>query len=167
MTKADKRWPEHVYVDEMGLYPSKLNKWETRVIEQQLVKKGEVVAWLRNPPRKPWSVTIPYSQGGEDHPQYPDFLVLRRTRKGDIVVDLLEPHMTDLADAAAKAYGLAKYADRHADQFGRIEFIVVDEDDNVVSLDLNDERWRKKVLVFTEGGDAEKLRALLKEAAAS
>lgn len=167
VTKADKRWPQHVYVDEMGLYPSKLNKWETRVIEQQLAKKGEVVAWLRNPPRKPWSVTIPYSQGGEDHPQYPDFLVLRRTRKGDIVVDLLEPHMTDLADAAAKAYGLAKYADRHSDQFGRIEFIVVDEDDNVVSLDLNDERWRKKVLVFTEGGDAEKLRALLREAAAS
>lgn len=167
VTKADKRWPEHVYVDEVGLYPSKLNKWETRVIEQQLAKKGEVIAWLRNPPRKPWSVTIPYSQGGEDHPQYPDFLVLRRTRKGDIVVDLLEPHMTDLADASAKAYGLAKYADRHADKFGRIEFIIVDEDDNVVSLDLNDERWRKKVLVFTEGGDAEKLRALLKEAAAS
>ncbi len=37
----------------------------------------------------------------------------------------------------------------------------------MVSLDLNDERWRKKVLVFTEGGDAEKLRALLREAAAS
>lgn len=166
VTKADKRWAEHVYVDETGLFPSKLNKWETRVIERQLAKKGEVVAWLRNPPRKPWSVTIPYSQGGEDHPQYPDFLVLRRTRKGDIVVDLLEPHMTDLADASAKAYGLAKYADRHADRFGRIEFIVVDEDDNVVSLDLNDERWRKKVLVFTEGGDAEKLRALLREAAA-
>ncbi len=167
VTKADKRWPKHVYVDEVGLYPSKLNKWETRVIEQQLAKKGEVIGWLRNPPRKPWSVTIPYSQGGEDHPQYPDFLVLRRTRKGDVVVDLLEPHMTDLADAAAKAYGLAKYADRHADQFGRIEFIVVDDDDNVVSLDLADERWRKKVLVFTEGGDAEKLRALLREAAAS
>lgn len=166
VTKADKRWPEHVYVDELGLYPSKLNKWETRVIEQQLAKKGDVVAWLRNPPRKPWSVTIPYSQGGQDHPQYPDFLVLRRTRKGDVVVDLLEPHMTDLSDAAAKAYGLAKYADRHADSFGRIEFIVIDDDDNVVSLDLADERWRKKVLVFTEGGDAEKLRALLREAAA-
>lgn len=166
VTKADKRWSEHVYVDEVGLYPSKLNKWETRVIEQQLAKKGEVVAWLRNPPRKPWSVTIPYSQGGEDHPQYPDFLVLRRTRKGDIVVDLLEPHMTDLADASAKAYGLAKYADRHADRFGRIEFIVVDEDDNVVSLDLIDERTRKKVLVFTEGGDAEKLKALLRDASA-
>lgn len=111
-------------------------------------------------------MTIPYSQGGEDHPQYPDFLVLRRTRKGDIVVDLLEPHMTDLADASAKAYGLAKYADRHADRFGRIEFIVVDEDDNVVSLDLIDERTRKKVLVFTEGGDAEKLKALLRDASA-
>jgi hypothetical protein len=30
-----------------------------------------------------------------------------------------------------------------------------------------DERWRKKVLVFTEGGGVEQLKALLKEAAAS
>jgi type III restriction enzyme len=166
VTKADKRWLKHIYVDDAAQYPSKFNKWETKVIEQQLAKKGEVVAWLRNPPRKPWSLTVPYWRGGEEHPQYPDFLVLRRTQKGAIVVDLLEPHMTDLADAAAKALGLAKYADQHADQFGRIEFIVVDGDD-VVSLDLTDERWRKKVLVFAEGGDSEKLKALLEEAAAS
>jgi type III restriction enzyme len=166
VTKADKRWLRHVYVDEAGMYPSKFNKWETKVIEQQLAKKREVVGWLRNLPRKPWSLTIPYWRGGEEHPQYPDFLILRRTGKGEVIVDLLEPHMTDLADAAAKALGLAKYADRHADRFGSIEFIVVDGDD-VVSLDLTDERWRKKVLVFAEGGDPEKLKALLEEAAGS
>lgn len=165
-TKADRLWPEHVYVDEANLYPGKFNKWETQVIEQQIAKKGEVVAWLRNPPRKPWSLTIPYSQAGEDRPQYPDFLVLRRTRKGDLQVDLLEPHTTSLSDAAAKARGLARYAQDHPDQFGRIELIVVDGG-NVASLDLMDERWRKKVLLFTEGGGAEQLKALIKEAAAS
>jgi type III restriction enzyme len=165
VSKAERSWPKHVYVDDAQLYPAKFNKWETKVIEQQLSRKGEVVAWLRNPPRKPWSLTVPYWRGGEEHPQYPDFLVVRRTKKGELVVDLLEPHMTDLADAAAKALGLAKYADQHADQYEHIEFIVVHGDD-VISLDLADERWRKKVLVFAEGGDAAKLEALLKEAAA-
>lgn len=163
-TAAEKRWKAHVYVDAAKLYPSKLNKWETRVLERELARKGEVVAWLRNPPRKPWSLTIPYWRDGEDHPAYPDFLVMRRTEKDELVVDLLEPHMTDLADAAAKALGLAKYAAEHADSYGRIEFIVIDGDD-VIRLDLADERWRRKVLVFAEGGDASKLKMLLEEAA--
>ncbi len=165
VTNAEKRWKSHVYVEPAGTYPSKFNKWETRVIGDELTKK-ETVAWLRNPPRKPWSLTIPYWREGEEHPQYPDFLVLRRDRKGNLVVDLMEPHMTDLADAAAKAFGLAQYADAHADRFGKIEFIVVDGDD-VMRLDLADERWRQKVLIVGEGGDAAKLRLVLKEAAAA
>lgn len=165
VTNAEKRWKTHVYVDPAGLYPSKFNMWETRVIGEALAAK-ETVAWLRNPPRKPWSLTIPYWREGEEHAQYPDFLVLRRDRKGNVLIDLLEPHMTDLADAAPKAFGLAQYADAHADAFGRIEFIVLDGDD-VKRLDLADERWRKKVLIVGEGGDAAKLRLVLDEAAAS
>jgi len=162
-TNAEKRWKAHLYVDDAGLYPSKFSSWETKVIEEELAKKDEVVAWLRNPPRKPWSLTIPYWRDGEEHPAYPDFLVLRR-EKGKLVVDLLEPHMTDLADAAPKAFGLAKYASLHASDFGRIEFIVV-EGDAIIRLDLADQRWREKVLVLADGGDASKLRLLLKEAA--
>lgn len=165
VTNAERQWKAHMYIDPAGKFPSKFNKWETRVIGDELAKK-ETVGWLRNPPRKPWSLTIPYWREGEEHPQYPDFLVLRRDRKGNMVVDLLEPHMTDLADAAPKAFGLAQYADAHADAFGRIEFIVVDGDD-VMRLDLADERWRQKVLIVGEGGDAAKLRLVLKEAAAS
>lgn len=165
-TAAERRWKAHVYVDETaGLFPSKFNKWEARVIEEALANQDDVVAWLRNPPRKSWSLTIPYWRDGEDHPMYPDFLVLRRTGKDDLVVDILEPHMTDLADAAAKALGLAKYAAKHRDDYGRIEFIVVDGE-TIVRLDLADDRWREKVLVFAEGGDASKLKMLLKEVAA-
>lgn len=164
--RADKLWAGHVYVDENGKFPSKFNKWETKVIRQELEKRGEVVAWLRNPPRKPWSLTVPYWRGGEHHPEYPDFLVLRKTNKGVLVVDLLDPHMADLGDAAAKAVGLAKFAELHQEAFGRIEFMIVD-DDRVISLDMTDEVWRQKVLVFGEGGDAEKLKLLLKEAAAA
>lgn len=163
-SKADKRWAMHVYVDPAGLVPAKFNKWERKVLEEALANKDEIIGWLRNPPRKPWSLTVPYSRGGEAHPQYPDFLVLRRRPKGGIAVDLLEPHMTDLADAAAKAKGLAEYADSHADDFDRIEFIIVDKE-RVIRLDLTNETWRKKVLVFADGGDTAKLEALLKEVA--
>lgn len=165
--RADRSWASHVYVNENnGKFPSKFNKWETKVISQELEKRGEVVAWLRNPPRKPWSLTIPYWRGGEHHPEYPDFLVIRKTKKGALVVDLLDPHMADLGDAAAKAVGLAKFAEKHQESFGRIEFMIVD-DDRVISLDLTNEVWRRKVLVFGEGGDAEKLKLLLEEAAAA
>lgn len=166
VTKVERSWPAHVYVDEKNRFPSKFNSWETKVIERELSKRGEVVAWLRNPPRKPWSLTIPYSQGGEDRPLYPDFLVIRRTQKGDVRVDLLEPHSTSLADSPAKALGLAKYAQDHSDDFDRIEMMIVDGD-NIVGLDLTKEQWRKKVLRFTEGGGPEQLKALIKEAAAS
>jgi type III restriction enzyme len=164
--QSQRTWGQHVYVDDKGQFPAKFNKWERKVIERALSKKGEVIGWLRNPPRRDYSLAVPYTRGGEDHPQYPDFLVLRRGPKKEILVDLLEPHMTDLADAAAKALGLAKYADTHGDDFDRIEFIIVVGDD-IVSLDLADEHWRQKVLVFDEGGDNAKLEHLLKEVAAT
>jgi len=31
--KAGEPWRNHLYVDEKSLYPAKLNKWETRVVE--------------------------------------------------------------------------------------------------------------------------------------
>jgi hypothetical protein len=42
------------------------------------------------------------------------------------VVDIIDPHSLSLADAPAKAAGLAKFAARHSDQFGRIELVVLD-----------------------------------------
>jgi hypothetical protein len=49
------------------------------VLEQELAREG-VAGWLRNPPRKPWALTVPYRSGGaggEDKGLYPDFLILR------------------------------------------------------------------------------------------
>lgn len=140
--KAGESWRKHLYVDEGAMYSAKLNKWETRVVEEELGKKG-TVGWLRNPPRKSWSLCVPYTLSGEQRALYPDFLFVR-SDSGELVVDLLDPHRMDLEDAPAKAAGLARYADKHGHEFGRIELIIV-EGDEIKRLDLIDERVRNKV----------------------
>lgn len=168
--KRERPWPRHLYVDPRGkFYPApKLNTWEVRLLEEELNREGpdKIVAWLRNPSQKGWSLVLPYRRGSEDHGTCPDLLMFRRGPRGRLIVDLLEPHSTHQADSAWKALGLAKYAELHGAQFGRIEFIIIDGDD-VVRLNLKDERWRKKALVFLEGGDSEKLKQLLEEARAN
>lgn len=74
---------------------------------------------------------------------YPDFLIVRNER-GRLVVDLIEPHTISLADAPAKAAGLAKFAAQHADKFGRIELILL-EGTGAKKLDLSDEMVRDRV----------------------
>ena len=49
-----------------------------------------------------------------------------------------------LADAPAKAARLAKYAAKHAPEFGRIELIIV-KDGHLRRLDLKDEKLRARV----------------------
>lgn len=74
---------------------------------------------------------------------YPDFLILRSVG-GGVVVDIVDPHSMGLADAPAKAAGLAKFAAQHADKFGRIELVVLDGKTSK-RLDLTDETVRNKV----------------------
>jgi hypothetical protein len=76
---------------------------------------------------------------------YPDFIFCRKGKGDKWVCDILDPHLIDLADAPAKAVGLAKFAAKHSDAFGRIELIIVDGDD-ICRIDLTDEQRRDKVL---------------------
>lgn len=120
--KADMSWTHHLYVNDDGSYPDKLGTWEARTIEAEMAR-DDFVAWLRNPPRKQWSLRVPYKSGGEWSGMFPDLLVFRRRKGGGLVVDILDPHTHSLADAADKARGLAEYADKHFNLFGRIELI--------------------------------------------
>jgi len=74
---------------------------------------------------------------------YPDFIVVRSVGR-KLVVDLVDPHSLELADAPDKASGLAQYAAEPSHVFGRIVLIVVDGD-NMLSLDLTDEVTRDRV----------------------
>jgi type III restriction enzyme len=142
--KKDKQtWKKHLYIDDKGVFPAKLNHWESKVIEAEIAK-GDVVGWLRNVDRKPWSLCVPYELSGEWRALYPDFLVVRKAGK-NLVVDILDPHLLSLEDAPAKAAGLAKFAAKHSDGFGRIELIIIDENDKMKRLDLSDETVRDRV----------------------
>jgi type III restriction enzyme len=143
VAKSETTWKRHVYCDADGDYPATLNKWESAVVKGELANDKKVV-WLRNIPRKPWAITIPYEPSGKVAPFYPDFLFLRE-KGGEWVCDLLDPHLIELADAPAKAVGLAKYAAKHSFTFGRIELIIVQGDD-IRRIDLTNEANREKVL---------------------
>lgn len=139
--RGDNNIEKHLYVDERGLFLTNFNKWESKVLSEEVAKS---VLWLRNYDRKSWSLTIPYKQGGEYKPLYPDFLVTH-TKGKETVVGILDPHQIDLADAPAKAAGLAEYAARHGHLFDRIELIIL-EDEEIRRLNLKDEEIRGKVM---------------------
>ena len=97
-------------------------------VEEELRRSTRgAVAWLRNFDSKSWSLTVRYESGGEIHALYPDFLFVHSSTDGPVVA-LLDPDHIDLADAPAKAAGLAIYAARHAHLFGRIELIIIEEE---------------------------------------
>ena len=139
---GDDSFERHLYANAAGEFSCKLNEWERATVEAELADE-KVLGWLRNVPRKSWAMTIPYKYDGEDAPMYPDFLFFRGQGDG-VVVDILEPHHLGQDDSWAKAVGLADFAVRHGDRFGRIE-MVIKEKDKLIRLDVNREGIRDKV----------------------
>lgn len=145
--KEAPEWERHLYVDKRGKFGAKLNTWETAVLEAELAST-EVVGWLRNVPRKPWALSVPYRMESNFRPLYPDLIIFRSIKK-QVVIDILDPHDSGLPDAVDKAKGMAEYAQKHGDQFGRIELIVRNDDGALKRLDLNNQAVRDKVLKIT------------------
>lgn len=157
---AFRKYAEHMYVDAAGYFVAVLNTWEHPVIEAEIAR-DDVVGWLRNVPRKPWALSLPYEFGGEDRPMYPDFLVVRKDGD-DHIVDILEPHSPALADSYAKAKGLAQFAVKHAMHFGRIELIrLVGKE--IKRLDLMDATNRKRVLAVDSNAGLDLVFGVAKE----
>lgn len=144
VAKAKRLWDKHLFVDRDGKYPwDSKSGWEIDVLEEELSRE-DVEGWLRNTDRKDWALAVPYEFGGVWSLAYPDLLIFRRVGAG-ILVDVLEPHAPSYDDSWAKAVGLARYAQYHGANFGRIELIV--KDGGVFRrLDVNDPETRSKVL---------------------
>jgi len=157
-TSTGDPWKKHLYVEESGAFHQKFTTWEAKVLAAEL-DRDDVIGWLRNPDRKPWSLRVSYVLGGEWRPLHPDFLLLRQ-ESGGLVIDLLDPHLLAVEDAPAKAAGLAKYAAKHAAAFGRIELIII-KDDKLKRLDLTDETVRNNV---KQVNSHEHLRLLFEQA---
>lgn len=119
-------YTDHLFVDDSGVARINLNSWEEGVLQEEQ-SQLDYVCWLRNPPRKPWSLCIPYKIGGEQKPTYPDFLIVRKDPEGGYVIDILEPHDPTRIDNLGKAKGFAEYA-RQNPGVGRIELIRMGKD---------------------------------------
>lgn len=139
-----KEWTKHLYVGLDGVFHEEFTKssWERKVVEAE-IKRPDVVAWLRNPDRKPYSLCFSYRQGAKWVPVYPDFIILRDT-EGGLIADVVDPHLLADPYAPARAAGLAKFAADHSNKFGRIELIIV-EGENIKRLDLVDSEVRSRV----------------------
>jgi type III restriction enzyme len=147
---TDPLWERHLYVESNGQFRAEMGAWEAAVLREEL-SKSEVVGWLRNLDRKPWSLEIPYESGGNIRPMFPDLVVVRKVQ-GGIVVDILEPHDPSLGDNFEKAVGLAKFADKHGALFGRIQLIrkqVTAGIEHFVRLEINTTQTIKKILLIT------------------
>jgi len=145
------QWRGHLYQDQNGFFPEKLNTWEVATLNEEMAQE-DFVGWLRNKERQPWALCVPYEVAAVAKGCYPDFVVFRR-KNGDIVADIVDPHLTSLDEAPAKAAALARFARDHQDQFGRIDLVVVDKPggpgERVKRLRLMDEKTRTRVLGVT------------------
>lgn len=121
-----RNYTDHLFVDDSGTAKINLNNWEEGVLEEEQ-SQTDFVCWLRNPPRKPWSLCIPYEMGGGQKPAYPDFIIVRKDSDMEYVIDILEPHDPTRIDNLGKAKGFAEYA-RQNPGVGRIQLIRMGKD---------------------------------------
>lgn len=138
-------WDKHIYVGEDGTFADAFNQLETDTLNAEI---PNCLGWLRNPDRKRWSLTIPYQRRpGEYKPVYPDFLFFR-LQADRIVIDILDPHGSHLADAVTKAKGLALYAKEHGHRFGKVEILDKIEG-RLRRLNLKDHKVREHLNAIT------------------
>lgn len=153
------RYKHHLLCDDAGLYPAELGSWEDKVLAEEMNRKG-FKCWYRNPQRATQdSLGIAYTKGGETQIVRPDFIFFAEGDGGKIVVDIVDPHGSHLADALPKLKGLASYAETHSKFYRRIEG-VAEVGGRFRVLDLTRADVRKAIL------DAEDAKALYQSAAA-
>ncbi|MDQ4144311.1 MAG: DEAD/DEAH box helicase family protein [Actinomycetota bacterium] len=142
----------HVYSDENGLFPIKLNDWETHVIQTE-IGRPSFVGWYRNPSRaSPAALRIAYQDESNNWTSLQvDFLVASRRNDGSLGVSIVDPHGDHLADANAKLKALADYAEQYQDRYVRIESIAEGADGSLRVLDLREPKVREAVRGFTGG----------------
>jgi type III restriction enzyme len=78
---------------------------------------------------------VPYEYGDKTLFMHPDFLFFHRDGN-EIVMDILDPHRHDLADAAPKWSALAGYATQHPDRVRRALAVIRDASGTLRALDL-------------------------------
>ncbi|MGO7675007.1 DEAD/DEAH box helicase [Rhizobium leguminosarum] len=138
------RFPKHMLCDKDGLFPDEFNVWETKILEAEIGRPGNV-GWYRNPARASQdSLGITYQEGSDVKIVRPDFIFLAAVSSGAIVADIIDPHGVHLGDALPKLKGLAKYAEENGSSYRRIEAIA-EIDGTFKLLDLTEPAARLAV----------------------
>ncbi|MCB1737477.1 MAG: DEAD/DEAH box helicase family protein [Gammaproteobacteria bacterium] len=152
-------YDKHLFLEENDTFRADLGNWEQELLQEELAD-ASVIGWLRNVDRKPWSLEIPYEDAGSVKPMFPDLLVVRQDEKG-YLFDILEPHDPSLKDNAAKAVGLAKFAEQHWVLFDRIQLIRkkkgADGVERYFRLDFGVEPVRRKALALKDNNQLDQL----------
>ncbi|MDR0673109.1 MAG: DEAD/DEAH box helicase family protein [Zoogloeaceae bacterium] len=156
---ASVTFEKHLYIpSDGGEFRVSLNDWESDLVREEL--RNGALAWLRNLDRKKWSLEIPYKVGGVMTSMFPDLLVVRVDACG-YVFDVLEPHDPSRKDNYPKAVGLADFAEKHGDRFGRIQLIRkkrgADGRDHFYRLDMGKLGVRNKVRGVTSNAELDRI----------
>jgi type III restriction enzyme len=152
---------KHLYIPaDGGDFKVSLNDWELGVVREEMNDEKGAVAWLRNLDRKRWSLEIPYEVDGVMTPMFPDLLIVRADAHG-YVFDVLEPHDPSRKDNYPKAVGLAKFAEKHGEHFGRIQLIRkvkgADKRDHFYRLDMGKLSVRNRVRGVTSNAELDRI----------
>jgi type III restriction enzyme len=141
-TRGKTEWERHLFADASGRAPLAFNKWEAAVLTERL-EDPNVIAWLRNEPRKEWALCLRRRENNVWGKAYPDFLFVRRVGP-QLRVDIVDPHDQSRPDALSKAQGLAEYAKTYGHRLGSID-LIGKVGNRFATLHLNDEKTRKAV----------------------
>lgn len=141
--KTDKMtaYDDHLLVDENGKAYFNLDDWEQDALDEEMGKEG-FVCWIRNLPRKPWSLCVKYEDTDGIHPLYPDLIVVRK-EAGEYKLVVLEPHWETAKDNYPKAKGMLAYSKAN-EQVSRIE-LIREVDGELWRLDFKDAIIRNKM----------------------
>jgi type III restriction enzyme len=119
------------------------SSWESDVLEREL-SAATLVGWYRNPGSGRHALAVPYQAGDKVLLMHPDFLFFHQDGD-DIVMDIIDPHRHDLADAAPKWSGLASYAQDHSDRVRRVLAVIKTTDGELRALDLTADSISEKL----------------------
>jgi len=134
-------FPRHLYAIPAGRrgagrFPvdTTRSSWEADVLARE-IDADTLVGWYRNPSSGRHALAVPYEFGDKTLLMHPDFLFFHRDGD-DLVMDILDPHRHDLADAAPKWSALARYATEHPDRVRRVLAVIRDNSGTLRALDL-------------------------------
>ena len=136
---------KHFLCDEEGLFPTNFNSWEEKVVLTELQRPGSI-SWYRNPSNASQdSLGVTYDDGGNIKIVRPDFIFFLRAPDGKIAIDIVDPHGLQYADALPRLKGLARYAEKHAGVYRRIE-VVGELNKRFRAIDLTEASTRAAIL---------------------